>query len=357
MRNMSEVLAKFRIKDKPGLFGIEIETEVQKESHYPAGFLEKTLDGNSPVGYEYVTTQMREWKGVYDGSLRNFGVEYVFKEPLSYEAAMAALDDFGDKTSNVKFIQDAPGTSVHVHMNVLNDTPVVFATMICILTLFEGLLLEYSGPTRRSNLFALGHRNAEETRYNIHRVLSAIEDGEVNALMLREQDVKYAFMNLATLTKYGSLEIRSFRGTTDVRAIKEWVDILHRVYQYAKTPFLNPRNFYKAYQQREFELVDDVFGPYAEKLKCEGWRELIQRNEFFFAKYATAVKEWSTFGMKFPEIKGAEKKKSLNTQSIDAILQHAQSMAINAPVFWNELSQPPQPTAAYVITDDHDSEF
>lgn len=300
MQTLFEIFEKRLRQAKPlkatqGLIGIEIETEVPDYEAYKSCKVKAGLD--SETGHPIWTIPSDSpWKGVYDGSLRNYGVEWVLKEPLSYEAALDSLDWFGKYFKDVPFLENQPGTSVHVHINMQNETLLVMANFITMVQLFENVLTEISGKSRRSNVFALPTRCADENRTNILKLFAGIDDGDDKAILFQESQSKYAVLNIATLAKYGSLEIRCFRGTTDVSAIKQWVSILNRIYEFARTPGLTPRGLYKDYQQRELEVIDDVFGPFAEDFKVPGYHALINRAEFDAFKIATSIRDWYSFG-------------------------------------------------------------
>ena len=158
---------KFPFKPCLGTYGIEIETEVEAATSYPEGFLNpKTSDSghfvpelNSYV--EYFNLWCKSWKGVLDGSLRNFGVEYIVKKPHTYEGIIHAIDEFAEYTKDIPFIENAPGTSVHVHINMQDEEILTIFTYITTWTLFENLLIEFCGEGRRTNLFALPSRVCE----------------------------------------------------------------------------------------------------------------------------------------------------------------------------------------------------
>lgn len=300
MQSLFEIFEKRLQQAKPlkatsGLIGIEIETEVPDFLSYKSTKIKTGID--SETGHPtWNIPSDSPWKGVYDGSLRNYGVEWVLKEPLAYDVALEALDWFGLYFKEVPFLENQPGTSVHVHVNMQNETLLVMANFITMVQLFENVLTEISGKTRRSNVFALPTRCADENRTNILQLFARIDDGDDKAIQFQESQSKYAVLNLATLAKYGSLEIRCFRGTTDVDAIKQWVSLLNRIYEFARTPGLTPRGLYKDYQQRELEIIDDIFREYAEAFKVPGYHALINRAEFDAFKVATSIRDWYSFG-------------------------------------------------------------
>lgn len=324
-------------KSKPGLFGIEIETEVKSAGKYPQGFL---LDGGlNARGLQVWDTPMKDWVGNSDGSLRNFGVEFILKEPLSLEATIKALNDFGDQTKDVEFLKDQPSTSVHVHVNMGNETLLTLANFLTVWSLFENLLLEFSGESRRSNLFASGIRTAEGVIYVYQQLFTAIDSGHAGQMMFSESHVKYSALNVATLSRFGSVEARCFRGTTDIDEIIEWIQILNKIYEFSKQPGLTPSDFLSSYRTVGDEILTDVFGEFSSRLKCDGWDAMIDRNLIYTYRLVSCVKNWQTFGLAFPEPKKPRAKKITVVDDL---------VAMDPVAFFNELDQTgsiPQPWA------------
>lgn len=233
-------LQKFQFKPSPGTFGIEIETEVESAASYPEDFLnpKECSDTGQFIPelnkyVKYYNLWNKSWRGVLDGSLRNFGVEYIVKKPLSYKGALSAIDEFAENTKGIPFIENAPGTSVHVHINMQDEEILTIFTYITVWTLFENLLIEFCGENRRTNLFALPTRVCEGNL----SIYTQIVDNYLNrtkAFYLSEHHAKYSALNVAPLNKLGSIEIRSMRGTTDPDILKKWVTILNDILIYSR---------------------------------------------------------------------------------------------------------------------------
>ena len=260
----------FKIDHCPGDFGIEIETEVKSEKSYPTGFITPkviTLPSGHTKKYMEFPEFMSYWEGHYDNSLRNFGVEFVLKKPLGMKDFSKAMDQFGELSKKVDFIQDAVGTSIHVHLNVQSMTLVEIGNLLTLLTLFEDILIGYSGEQRRSNLFALPTRCAEVNNLYIRSMFKDLSKGNLRAVALNEDNVKYACINLGKMHKIGSIEIRCFRGSTDKKVILEWVEILNQIKTFAVTPRLTPEGVMREMKDRPLEFFSEIFGKYAKTLQ------------------------------------------------------------------------------------------
>ena len=305
MKNVYELFLK-GTKAKKGLgeFGIEIETETKSANYYPKDFFGESIVKESPGHGQKIfwhPRTMPEWSVTEDGSLRDFGREFVLKEPLDYSLAMMSLDSFGQATKDIRFTLDAPATSVHVHMNITKFTCIQLINLISLIMFFENLLTEFCGESRRSNTFARPCRCADATVENVYKMIEAINSGAKKPIMFSQSNVKYGVMNLSTLSIYGSLEIRCMRGTTNPEEIKDWLTILNRLYKYAQLPGLTPFTFYEMYKDIEFEVVDRIFGSDSDRLKCKYWRDMLRRNEFWLSNIATLIPTWSNFGSKYTE--------------------------------------------------------
>ena len=317
-----------RIKKGLGEFGIEIETETKEANYYPKDFFGESLAQETPghgVKVFWHPRSIPEWTVTEDGSLRDFGREFVLKEPLNYDLAMMAIDSWGQATKDIRFTQNAPSTSVHVHMNITKFTPLQLVNLFTLLVFFENLLTEFCGETRRSNTFARPCRCVDAILDNIRRMIDGIENGSKKSIVFSPAQAKYAVLNLSTMSLYGSLEVRSMRGTTNPEEIKDWLSILNRLYKYAQLPGLTPSTFYDVYREIEFEIVDRIFGSDSDKLKHNNWRDMLRRNEFFLADIATLVQSWGEFGTKYSS---RDDKDSLSSNEL---YQIAQQMMTNQP--------------------------
>lgn len=291
-----------------GTFGIEIETETKSAGDYPEGFFKE----DTSSGHLRFRVPMSEWEGHVDNSLRNYGMEYVLRKPLTFDDVMPALDSFSQHTKSVKFIQNAPSTSVHVHVNMLHERPSTMANFMALYTLFENVLVDYSGESRRSNLFALPIRVASATVDNMRDIIQMFRDEDFSLWRLNAASAKYAALNLAPLSTFGSLELRSFRGETDVNEIKDWIRIINSLLTYAQTPGLTPRIVMFEYKMRGVSYFDEVFKGMAEKIRSRvnDISELIERNLWYLYKIATSVDDWEAMDQMKEKEKVVLKKKA-----------------------------------------------
>lgn len=290
-------------KKYDGEIGLEIETETKSAESYPKGLLVPDERGNWKI------PSLKYWDTHADGSLRDFGLEFVLKQPVRFKKELpAALNEFDEKLSGVKFIKDSVTTSVHVHLNMLNESFKTLGNFLTLYTLFENLLIRYSGPDRLSNLFCLPICDAEDTYKNIVGMMQQIEKKYYKGLFFNESNVKYAALNLGAFSAYGSMEVRSFRGETDTKAISNWVSILYSLLEYARKD-INPKEIMLSWKDKQKKLLDEVFTDYRKELVHPDEFKLVDQNVWYAGSIAYSVKNWASLDetVKPPEFKPKQK--------------------------------------------------
>lgn len=271
----------WRYTKHTGEVGIEIETE--SKSRYDA-------------------PDMKFWESKPDGSLRDFGIEYI-SVPISRGVELrAALNEFKSKTQNIKFIQNSISTSVHVHINFLNDKWITLANFMTLYYLVEPLLIRYSGPDRVSNLFCLPIRDAEAQIENATGFVASIGSRRYKSLSLAAENVKYSALNLGCFSKLGTMEVRTFRGVTDIDVIEKWVNILMSIKDFAATEGLTPVKILEMFRDVQGEIIYPIFGEHVNELNYPDKVKEITKNLWYARKIATASTKFdSTWGFPKPK--------------------------------------------------------
>lgn len=274
----------YRFRPCVGDYGIEIETETKKP---------------------WDMGPLNHWKIVPDGSLRNYGREFVIKGVVSYGKELdTALEEFREATKDLKFIppSDTVSTSVHVHRNILNSTWKTLGNFLTFYTMFENLLIRYSGPDRVSNLFCRTIKDAEQTFRNIQNVFRNVERKNYGGLNFSEQTVKYAALNLSPIVKFGSVELRSLEGDYRVERIKEWIDIIQAMWVMSEDKELTPPKILQLLKNNNTlnknnisQLLKNVFGPKLyKKLTQIDEVKLVEDNLSYAVGIAFCVKDWNS---------------------------------------------------------------
>lgn len=214
MSTVREIIRGY-VEDVYGDFGIEIECE----------------------GKGIIEVHSKYWTTVNDGSLRGQYLEecaeYVSKLQLDTNGKRTALKRTHHKVHPALrslfrlHLKDAvfnksPRTSTHVHINVLDLTRKELFNFIYLLTLLEDSLIKLSGKSRQGNRFCLSSKDA----VGYFKGVSYLFDVPVRRLRLSEEDFKYSTINLATIGKYGTVEIRCMEGTNDAVRLTRWINLL-----------------------------------------------------------------------------------------------------------------------------------
>ena len=217
---------KLRGKATEGEIGLEIECEGMNLF-------------DKPISY---------WATHTDNSLRAVKdhppIEYVLRKPLSRADTTKALTYLTKKLKEAgSTIVDSTRTSVHVHVNCQKLTLKQVYQIWCYYSIFEEMLIEFSGNDRRGNLFCLGGKQAEQ---NVIVMEQAIQNESFGDLF--DNNLRYTSCNVASIGKFGSLEFRSMRGTVDQGLIQLWIDLLLVIKDKA-LEYRNPREIVKHFMQ------------------------------------------------------------------------------------------------------------
>lgn len=298
--------------------------QIRTDFSFPIGYGEVGIEIETEAKSPYDRPRSKYWDAKEDGSLRNVGVEYVLIKPLDHNSKEynEALDEFDAFQKKIKFI-DSPYTSVHVHLNMVDRELIHMANFITLYLIFENVLTRYCGPDRDGNLFCLKTKDAEQL-YRVYKDLIYNIDqglGAKHCTRLVSSHIKYSALNIANLRTLGSLEIRTHGGTTDVKEIRRWVDILMCLYNKAQK-FSSPVEIVNLFKDKKknIDLVKLIFGQNADYFSKEHIDNDIDKTLFYAASIATTVKDWSKYpALASPKPLFKNRMVSFNTASFDEI--------------------------------------
>lgn len=240
MEAMGKIVDLFGLADVKGRFGLEIECE----------------GNNLPLlkGHPWISTDDGSLRGVFPHS-RN---EYILNKPLDLPEAVEAIaflnKQFEEHKSELNF---SFRTSVHVHANMQQLDEVQVLNVIYLYMLMEPSLVEYCGEGRKANRFCLRLQDAD----GLYDLLSQIfVRGLRYVKEYREDAIRYSSLNLAPLYKYGSVEFRAMRGTSDPAVLVPWLNVLNCIIEKATQPRTTPVSIRKEFVDKGVEkfLVDIV---------------------------------------------------------------------------------------------------
>lgn len=196
-------------------FGIEIEMEPKEQGRDYWG-------GDFPYSY---------WGFKPDGSLRNNGREMV-SSILTPETLGAAFKEIRENVKWNLLSSTSPRTSIHVHLNFNNRPYMEVITFYSLYVLLEDILTKYCGHSREGNIFAI---ESSKGMY-VHNFLKRnISTQEIRGI---DNAYRYSAINMASLSRFGTVEMRSMRGLTNPDDILDWTNILLELREFCrnKTP-------------------------------------------------------------------------------------------------------------------------
>lgn len=242
------------------------------------------------------TTQLSttsDWSVKSDGSLRNFGLEFVSR-PFSLRHEGTVLSkSWSDIIKNPLMSSanyDCPRASVHVHVNVRDYTYNQLMNIILAYLLLEGTLVDYCGRWRRGNLFALRIPEAAANFSNIKNTVTQYTALNINS------EQRYSAMNLVSLRNFGTIEFRMLGSVYSPELIQLWASGLRHMVDWAAQSYQNPPDLYRRYTSatRE-EFVNEFLGDLGrEILKRPLKEELFEDGEEYAVELLTAsTDEWT----------------------------------------------------------------
>lgn len=255
------------------------------------------------------------WVSHNDPSLRGFAKEYVTNGPIPLSTVDEYMDNLIRLLNGAK-INDSFRTSVHVHKNVLKYSPLQIWNGLCAYWTLEEFVHKYCGEHRQYNTFCLRLRDAEAM---LDACLYDVSLDYPFRSFKNADAVRYGGANLAALRKFGTVEFRGMRGTTDKETIKNWCQALCSIIDTAAVQFDSPEHLLDTFYNEDKEKFLDRFLPFAlcEELKkmSPDWKDLLQAGAERVMPLAYTC-DWKKWQAKMEE--GFEKKVYLGTIGAEA---------------------------------------
>lgn len=169
------------------------------------------------------------WTYHEEGSLKDYGAEYVFASPMFGVDAFNALEWLVShaKTSGWKCTKR---TGIHVHLDVRDLTVPQLAGLCIVYAALEPILYHWVGNGRDASHFCIPLYRADEALLDACSIISsALRDDKVDghsASFVAGEYQRYAGFNLQALHKFGSIEFRQLQTTHDLNLIIDWINII-----------------------------------------------------------------------------------------------------------------------------------
>ena len=211
---------------------------------------------NIPLSNEYLSTILNYWEVVTDGSLRNYGTEFV-SSMLRGSDISAALVELNQALADNNMVPDfTDRTSVHIHIDGRFSTAPHLRLLVLYYLMYEPLLFSYVGKDRENNPFCVPfYKNTN----GINNLAILFKDDFVfeRVIPVVRGSTKYEAMNLRSLQEKGSIEFRAHYGTLNIEEIFNWIKILLTLFRLAKET--SEESFFSSlyntsYEERTIEI-------------------------------------------------------------------------------------------------------
>lgn len=226
---------------------------------------------NFPLPHGKVNKLLSYFNWKEDGSLRgNYAYELYFPRPLRGYELEKAINVLYDSIAYGEL--DTPDLthrmSTQVHIDVRDLTARELMKMVIIFTILENVLFHFTGYARKDNAYCTPVSESASMRYDIGAVFEGTPSEHTifdRTMNMCDHFCKYSSINLHSVIQRGSVEFRQMPGEINKNKIVNWICVLQKIKQYAKTSdedFLEiPRNISS---MGPSSFVKKVLGEYAE---------------------------------------------------------------------------------------------
>jgi hypothetical protein len=244
---------------KQQLYGVELELE------------------NIPIDWDNTPERISKYVMITkDGSLRNNGIEYVFNQGWDINEAKLALDTIKQHYTDLGFSPiSSSRCGLHIHLNMLNRAGSFVDQFVTLIAVIEPVIYKLFSTRecdRSKTRFATPMADAREFITFLRKLnKEGIPSGISYACFTCNSsgyDQKYSGINLMTLLRYGTIELRHFSSTTDIERIKLILDWLERM-----TTFVS--NF------KNFELLEYLIKVNSASEQEQFIREMFSEFDYF----------------------------------------------------------------------------
>lgn len=204
------------------------------ESAYPPNWelgVELELEGfGAELMGAMAMNKNNSWVAHNDPSLRGDATELVLKRPMSFEEfSKKALPEFTalKEESGFKALL-SNRCSVHVHLDFSHKTVYALCKFMTLYALMEDFFFRARGPERLGNHFCISLR--ENARFS-EAFVKALETQNFRAFS--SENFRYMALNINSLWKFGSVEVRLHAGEANEDRILSWVACLKEMLDFS----------------------------------------------------------------------------------------------------------------------------
>lgn len=167
------------------------------------------------------------WQGTNDPSLKNQGWEFTFNEPMFGKDVVEAVRGLCNHARAVGW-RDSKRTGIHVHLDVRDLSPPQLHGLLLTYAITEPCLYRWVAFDREFCIYSMPWYKSDRAVQSVARIMQAAEVDTTGDLLVPYSSNfgRYAGCNLNALAKFGSIEFRHMRTTTNADHVLEWVNLL-----------------------------------------------------------------------------------------------------------------------------------
>lgn len=271
---------------------ILVSDVIRKNLTYKEYLIGPELEVEFKDGTELKGAYPPEWRTTRDGSLRNYGIEFIANGPMTRATFKKTLPSILEYCKKNGAIKNNPRTSFHVHVNV-GDMPIVkYYNFLVLYYLLENVLFLHCGENRHNNMFCLPIAKAS---LPIDTLLKSINKDEPLRFTSRNDSIRYSGLNLCATYLFGTLEFRGMNGDMDLYDTLEWENIIKRLYDLSFT-YDSPHDIFQRLENMgPRHLVEQVFSPKFCTEHAFRIPSLVEENVPIVAPILRKVRDWDNW--------------------------------------------------------------
>lgn len=212
--------------------------------------------------YTSTPPELKYWRAEHDGSLREGGIEFVLRQPLTGIDLELAVQELNDHVLCADYEVNRR-CSTHVHIDARDISVQHLRAMVFVYMMVERLIYDMVNPDREDSFYCRPLYDSLLHRKQIAHALDCV---------VFDDCPRYSGLNLRSLAVYGSLEFRMKEGLSKDHDLIKWVKALMYLKsgtkQYAD---MELSDILKMYSTNTAEsIIRAVFGDLSDELIAKG---------------------------------------------------------------------------------------
>lgn len=195
---------------------------------------------------------LKYWKLEHDGSLRDNGIEFILRVPLTGVDLEAAAMEMEREVQESGALGNHR-CSTHIHLDVRNFTIQQIRLLSMVYAMYEKFLFKYVGGNREDNFYCVPVYRSLDNR---QKIVHALSTGRFR------HAPKYSAFNIRPVNSLGSVEFRMQQAIMSAEKLIRWTRIIQCFAEFVER---NPRT-----------ELSDVLGKYSADGPMDLFYEIFQ---------------------------------------------------------------------------------